>query len=62
MIAPNLDIGAGIRYWSSTPTGHMNFQDVVSTVAGLSAQVANFPIQRTQASWKPAIISDPIPA
>lgn len=49
-IAPNLDIGAGMRYWSLNANGHMNFQDVVSyTSPGMSAQVAKFQTQQTQA-------------
>ena len=49
-IAPNLDIGAGLRYWSLNANGHVNFQDVTSYAApGASAQVAKFQTQQTQA-------------
>jgi opacity protein-like surface antigen len=46
MIAPNFDVGAGVRYWSMTAKGHINFQDAN---ANYGPQVANFSSQRGQA-------------
>jgi hypothetical protein len=46
MITPNFDIGAGVRYWSMSAKGHINFQDAS---AGGGPQVATFNSQRAQA-------------
>ncbi len=50
-LTPNFDIGAGLRYWSLSANGHINFQDVYSYTGGGygSSQVAKFTTQQTQA-------------